>query len=635
MKKVRLLQSIHLKFVLIYVLLILIAMQIIGVYFARQLEKELVNNFRTSLQERTDLLTYNIGQEMVKNRDDDSPTLEEDLKTILRDFASRPNLASNDMNDISEVRVIDQNRRIIATSNSNPQQIIGKKTNDLAITNALLAGTNSDNVFVDQSGQRIRVMIQPIRLQDKVGASQSNSTNKNGKVQSSEEILGAIYLTASMEPVYDQMSNINQIFKAGTVIALFITAILGVFLAQTITRPMSEMRKQALEMAKGNFTRKAKVYGYDEIGQLALTFNNLTRKLQEAQATTEGERRKLSSVLAHMTDGVIATDRKGRVILINDPAAAMLNVSRETVLSDPVVSLLDLEETHTFESLLANQESLILDFSTKSDPFILRATISAIQKETGFINGIIIVLHDITEQEKIDQDRREFVANVSHELRTPLTTMRSYLDALAEGAWQDKELAPTFLNVTQTETERMIRLVNDLLQLSKLDSQDYRFSRDPINFVKFYHYIIDRFEMTIEQGISFVRDLPNEAIYVAIDQDKITQVLDNIISNAIKYSPEGGTITFSIAQHTHEIVVSIKDQGMGIPKSNLAKIFERFYRVDKARTRKLGGTGLGLAIAKEIIEAHDGRIWADSQEGKGTTIYFTLPIESENDDEWE
>src|SRR6478735_1776851 len=599
MKKVRLLQSIHLKFVLIYVLLILIAMQIIGVYFARQLEKELVNNFRTSLQERTDLLTYNIGQEMVKNRDDDSPTLEEDLKTILRDFASRPNLASNDMNDISEVRVIDQNRRIIATSNSNPQQIIGKKTNDLAITNALLAGTNSDNVFVDQSGQRIRVMIQPIRLQDKVGASQSNSTNKNGKVQSSEEILGAIYLTASMEPVYD------------------------------------EMRKQALEMAKGNFTRKAKVYGYDEIGQLALTFNNLTRKLQEAQATTEGERRKLSSVLAHMTDGVIATDRKGRVILINDPAAAMLNVSRETVLSDPVVSLLDLEETHTFESLLANQESLILDFSTKSDPFILRATISAIQKETGFINGIIIVLHDITEQEKIDQDRREFVANVSHELRTPLTTMRSYLDALAEGAWQDKDLAPTFLNVTQTETERMIRLVNDLLQLSKLDSQDYRFSRDPINFVKFYHYIIDRFEMTIEQGISFVRDLPNEAIYVAIDQDKITQVLDNIISNAIKYSPEGGTITFSIAQHTHEIVVSIKDQGMGIPKSNLAKIFERFYRVDKARTRKLGGTGLGLAIAKEIIEAHDGRIWADSQEGKGTTIYFTLPIESENDDEWE
>ncbi|TYR80284.1 cell wall metabolism sensor histidine kinase WalK [Priestia megaterium] len=633
MKKVRFLQSIHLKFVLIYVLLILIAMQIIGVYFVRQLEKELVNNFTNSITERVGLLAYNIEQELEKKRDDTSPTLEEDLEIVLKDFTSMQGISSK---DILEVRVIDQNRRIIGTSNPNSEQIVGKKTNQLSVTNALLAGTASNKVFVDQkNGDRIRVLTVPIRLQDDVGANTSLDPNIGESIQSDQEILGAVYLMATMEPVYEQMKKINSIFASGTTIALVITALLGVFLAQTITRPMSEMRKQALEMAKGNFSRKAKVYGYDEIGQLALTFNNLTRKLQEAQATTEGERRKLSSVLAHMTDGVIATDRKGRVILINDPAASMLNVSRETVLSDPIVSLLGLEEAHTFESLLANQDSLILDFSTKTEPFILRATVSAIQKETGFINGIIIVLHDITEQEKIDQDRREFVANVSHELRTPLTTMRSYLDALADGAWEDKELAPNFLHVTQTETERMIRMVNDLLQLSKLDSQDYRFSRDPINFVKFYHYIIDRFEMTIEQGISFVRDLPNEAIYVAVDQDKITQVLDNIISNAIKYSPEGGTITFSIEQHTHEIVVSIKDQGMGIPKANLTKIFERFYRVDKARTRKLGGTGLGLAIAKEIIEAHDGRIWADSKEGYGTAIYFTLPIESENDEEWE
>ncbi|MEC0667450.1 cell wall metabolism sensor histidine kinase WalK [Priestia flexa] len=631
MKKVRFFQSIHLKFVLIYVLLILIAMQIIGVYFVRQLEKELVNNFTNSLTERVGLLAYNIEQELEKTRNDTSSTLEEDLEVVLRDFASMQGISSK---DILEVRVIDPNRRIIGTSNPNPEQIVGKKINDLAVTNALLAGTSSNKVY-RKSGDRIRVLTVPIRLQDDVGGNASTNPNNRESLQSEQEILGAVYLIATMEPVYEQMRKINSIFASGTVISLVITALLGVFLAQTITRPMSEMRKQALEMAKGNFSRKAKVYGYDEIGQLALTFNNLTRKLQEAQATTEGERRKLSSVLAHMTDGVIATDRKGRVILINDPAASMLNVSRETVLSEPIVTLLGLDETHTFESLLANQDSLILDFSTKTEPFILRATVSAIQKETGFINGIIIVLHDITEQEKIDQDRREFVANVSHELRTPLTTMRSYLDALAEGAWQDKEIAPSFLHVTQTETERMIRLVNDLLQLSKLDSEDYRFSRDPVNFVKFYHYIIDRFEMTIEQGITFVRELPDEAIYVAVDQDKITQVLDNIISNAIKYSPEGGTITFSIEQHTHEIVVSIKDQGMGIPKSNLSKIFERFYRVDKARTRKLGGTGLGLAIAKEIIEAHDGRIWAESKEGVGTSIYFTLPIESENDEEWE
>ncbi|HWO97536.1 MAG TPA: cell wall metabolism sensor histidine kinase WalK [Bacillus sp. (in: firmicutes)] len=607
MKKVRFYQSIQLKFVLIYVLLIAIAIQIIGAYFVNQLERQLVTNFSESIEERVNLLAYNLEQETKKKRDETSPTLEEDVQAVLQDFVSK---------DINEVRFIDQNRRIVGTSDPYPQRMVGKKTSDFAVKRALLVGTTSEKIVIDpKNGHRIRVLTVPVR-------------------SSQNEIIGAVYIMATMEHVYNQMKGINNIFARGTIIALAITAILGVLLAQTITRPMSDMRRQAIEMAKGNFSRKAKIYGYDEIGQLALTFNNLTRKLQEAQATTEGERRKLSSVLAHMTDGVIATDRKGRIILINDPAANMLNVSRETVLSEPIVDLLGLEEEYTFEDLL-EKDSLILDFSINKKPFILRATISTIQKETGLINGIITVLHDITEQEKIDQERREFVANVSHELRTPLTTMRSYLEALADGAWQDQEIAPKFLNITQTETERMIRLVNDLLQLSKLDSHDYRFSKDVVNFTELYQHIIDRFEMAKEQKITFVRKLPKQSIYVYIDPDKITQVLDNIISNAIKYSPEGGTITFSLEQHEEEIIVSVKDEGVGIPKENVNKIFDRFYRVDKARSRNLGGTGLGLAIAKEMVGAHEGEIWAKSKEGVGTTIYFTLPIERENEDEWE
>ena len=245
-----------------------------------------------------------------------------------------------------------------------------------------------------------------------------------------------------------------------------------------------------------------------------------------------------------MTDGVIATDRKGRIILINEPAAEMLDVSRETVLSQPIVSLLGLTDTNTFEDLLEEQDSLILDYSTKKERYILRANFSVIQKETGFVNGLIAVLHDITDQEKIDVERREFVANVSHELRTPLTTMRSYLEALAEGAWKDEEIAPNFLDVTRTETERMIRLVNDLLQLSKMDSTDYRLTKEWVNFVEFFHRIIDRFEMAKEKNVTFNRALPSEAIFVEIDEDKMTQVLYNIISNALKYSPEGGQSYF-------------------------------------------------------------------------------------------
>lgn len=592
---------------IIYVLLILVAMQIIGVYFVRQLESTLQENFKDAIQERVNLLSYYVEEQMTKVRlpDEETPSQEEDIRRLLSDYNSA---------DISEVRVVDESLKILGTSDPDNQGVVGGRSTDNLIKMAIATREPVTEDLVEQ-GQRIWVLVTPIK--------------NNGEVN------GAIYLVAKIENIYEQMREINNIFTTGIAIALAITAILGILLAQTVTRPISDMRKQALAMAKGNFSRKVKVYGYDEIGQLAITFNSLTKKLQEAHATTEGERRKLSSVLSYMTDGVIATDRKGRVILINEPAAKMLNVSRETVLSSPIVSLLGLEEDYNFEELLNERDSVILDYSSKSKTLILRANFSVIQKETGFVNGLITVLHDITEQEKIDMERREFVANVSHELRTPLTTMRSYLEALAEGAWRDEEIAPNFLDVTQNETERMIRLVNDLLQLSKMDSKDYRLTKDWTDFIFFYNRIIDRFEMTKQQNVTFERKLPDHSAFVEIDEDKLTQVLDNIISNALKYSPEGGKVTFSIEEKDEFIVVSVSDQGVGIPKENIDQIFERFYRVDKARTRKLGGTGLGLAIAKEMVEAHGGKIWAASTEGKGTTISFSLPYVRSEEDDWE
>ena len=610
MKKVGFFRSIHFKFVLIYVLLIFVAMQIIGVYFVGELEKNLVGNFTKSIKGHVNLLTYSIGEEMEKARGEEDPTLEEAINTVLKD-------RDNSTNDISEVRVIDtRSRRVIGTSDPGNQEIVGKKTTLPIIKNTLTYGSEDHEIYRDKdTGRRVWVLSTPIEA--------------NGTV-----VIGAVYVIAEMENVFEQMDEINAIFMTGTAIALAITAILGILLARTITRPMSDMRKQALVMAKGNFSRKVKVYGDDEIGQLAVTFNNLTKKLQESQSSTEGERRKLSSVLANMTDGVISTDRRGRVNLINEPAAQLLNVSREAVMNQPIIELLGLEEEYKFEDLLEERESIILDYSKKGQPFILRGNFSVIQKETGFVNGLITVLHDITEQEKIEEERREFVANVSHELRTPLTTMRSYLEALAEGAWKDEEIAPSFLSVTQNETERMIRLVNDLLQLSKMDSKDYRLKTGWVNLNKFFDHIIDRFEMTKNDDITFKRDIPKDAYFVDIDEDKITQVLYNIISNSLKYSPEGGQVTFRIRPKENFIVISVTDQGVGIPKKVIDKIFDRFYRVDKARARNLGGTGLGLAIAKEMVVAHGGKIWAESVDGKGTTVFFTLPYEQEEEDDW-
>ena len=609
MQKVSFFKSIHVKLVLIYILLIVIAIQIIGIYFSKELEESLKENFEESISQRIDLVQYSIREEILKDRDETMPTLEVSLSSILREFSS---------GDINEVRVIDERNRILATSDSGNQSLIGQKSNDDIVRKAISTQTPNDIIALDQDSlNRVWVLATPIL------------DTPNG------EVIGAIYIEADIEKIFKQLNEINRIFAVGTIMALVITVILGILVARTITRPISDMRRQAQAMTKGNFARKVRVYGTDEIGQLAIAFNNLTNRLQESQSTTEAERRKLASVLSNMTDGVIATDRKGRIILINDPALSLLHVTRETTLNRPIASVLGIDQDYSFEDLIYMQDSVNLNFSTSDVPYILRANFSVIQKETGFVNGLITVLHDITEQEKIDMERREFVANVSHELRTPLTTMRSYLEALADGAWKDENIAPHFLHVTQTETERMIRLVNDLLQLSKMDSNEYELNFEFVEFNKFFERIIDRFEMSKSQNVEFIRLLPETSYFVEIDTDKLTQVIDNIISNALKYSPDGGNIRFGFTVHDNMLKVMISDDGMGIPKENVGRIFDRFYRVDRARARSMGGTGLGLAIAREMIEAHGGKIWAESEEGVGTTIFFTLPFELDEAGDWE
>ncbi|WP_391118702.1 cell wall metabolism sensor histidine kinase WalK [Psychrobacillus sp. L3] len=605
MQKVGYFKSIHVKIVFIYILLIIIAMQIIGLYFVKQLEKTLRENFQHAISDRVSLLEFSAREEILKIRSEGDETEEQSLRSILSGL---------DSDDIKEVRVIDARYQILATSDINNQAIVGQRSMDDIVRRSITAETAFDNIFLD-SGKRIWILATPII--------------------SKGEVIGTLYIESNIENVFVQMNEINQILAGGTAVALAITIVLGILIAQTITRPISDMRKQAQAMAKGNFSRKVRVYGDDEIGQLAIAFNHLTNRLQEAQSTTEAERRKLASVLTNMTDGVIATDRKGRVILINDPALQFLRVPREMVLNRPIISVLGIDMAQSFEDLIHSKESMTLDFSTQERPFILRVNFSVIQKETGFVNGFIAVLHDNTEQEKIDMERREFVANVSHELRTPLTTMSSYLEALADGAWRDEEIAPSFLQVTQTETQRMIRLVNDLLQLSKMDSRDYELNRDVVNFNQFFNRIIDRFELSKSQNVTFHRILPEVPYYVEIDTDKLTQVIDNIISNALKYSPDGGNIRFGIVVKDQELKVMISDDGMGIPSENVERIFDRFYRVDRARARSMGGTGLGLAIAREMIEAHGGSIWAESEEGQGTTVFFTLKIELDEEGEWD
>ncbi|OSQ99619.1 cell wall metabolism sensor histidine kinase WalK [Listeria monocytogenes] len=610
MHKMRFFQSVQFKLVIMYLLLIIVAMQVIGAYFVSELEGQLEKNFQDSITNSITLLDYNAREEIIKNSDN-SVKLQNDIRELLVDY-------SRASSNLIEVRIVDDKGKILGTSNLNNQGIVGQKSNDPLVKRTLSLGTTSeDKIYKDESNKNNRVWVNVSSIKNK------------------GQVIGAIYLVADIESVYKQVDDITNIFITGTLIAMIITAVLGILLSRTITKPIIEMKRQAYAMARGNYSRKVKVYGVDEIGELADSFNTLTKRVQEAQAMTEGERRKLSSVLAYMTDGVIATDRRGKVILINTPAEKMLRVKHESANGRSIIDVLDIGDTYQFEDLMEVDGSLTMDRSTLDKPYVLRANFSVIQRETGFNNGVIAVLHDITDQEKVDQERRDFVSNVSHELRTPLTSMHSYLEALSDGAWEDKEIAPRFLEVTQNETERMIRLVNDLLKLSRMDGGREQLEKSFVNFTDFFNHIIDRFEMMKKETIMFKRHIPREPVIIEIDEDKVMQVLDNIISNANKYSPDGGRISFYLKKFEDEIEVSIADEGLGVPDEDLANVFDRFFRVDKARSREMGGTGLGLAIAREVIEAHGGRIWAERNKTKGTIIKFTLPYSDLPEDDWE
>lgn len=606
MHKVGFFRSIQLKFIVIYILLILVAVQVIGSYFVSKLEGELLDSFLESVEDRIDLLGYNLEQAFNRDRSEDGEeelTLQEEVQQIVEGV---------DTDDIVRLQVVNSQGRVLGTNDYSNTEIIGKKTTEDAILKALLLDMSPDKTLYDPEGDN-RVFVKTVSLYDK---------------KDENNIIGVIYYEASLEGVYGQVQNINEIFFKGSVLAMVVSAILGILVARTITKPIKEMRRQAQTMARGDFSQKVNVYSTDEIGQLAVTFNDMNDRLKLSYAKIEREQRKLSSVVENMSDGVIATDSSGAVTLINDAAGHLIGQNPDDMMGELILDVLHLDEKIVDVSELKDSGSMIIDFSEDDYIYLLRANFSTVMNEDEQITGFITVISDVTEQEQLEREQREFVSNVSHELRTPLTTMRSYVETLTEGAWQDKEIAPKFLEVTQNETDRMIRMVNDLLQLSRMDQKDYSLQRERVEFVQFFDAIIDRFEMNLPEQIRFLREIPNESFSVWIDKDKMTQVLDNIISNAIKYSPEGGKITFKVVRRNHQMLVSIADEGMGIPYDRLDKIFERFYRADKARTRKLGGTGLGLAITKELVEAHHGTIWARSREGKGTTIFFTLPLMS-------
>ena len=404
---------------------------------------------------------------------------------------------------------------------------------------------------------------------------------------------------------------------------------------------LKQLNQKVKDLIAGDYSQVLDMQGNSEITNITNNLNDLSEVIRLTQENLEQESKRLHSILSYMTDGVLATNRRGQITMINDMAKRQLGVESDEALNQNILELLKIEDEYELRDLITQSPELMIYSQNVNGEYIsLRVRFALIRRESGFISGLVAVLHDTTEQEKEERERRLFVSNVSHELRTPLTSVKSYLEALDEGALSEP-VAPDFIKVSLDETNRMMRMVTDLLHLSRIDNATSHLDVELINFTAFITFILNRFDkiraQDEEKKYEIVRDYPITSVWIEIDTDKMTQVIDNILNNAIKYSPDGGKITVSMKTTDDQMILSISDQGLGIPKEDLPKIFDRFYRVDKARSRAQGGTGLGLAIAKEIIKQHNGFIWAKSEYGKGSTFTIVLPYDKDavKDEIWE
>ena len=405
---------------------------------------------------------------------------------------------------------------------------------------------------------------------------------------------------------------------------------------------LRQLNAKIKDLIAGDYSEVVDMQGSPELTDMTNSINDLSEVIRLTHENLEQETKRLTSILSYMTDGVLATNRRGQIIMVNEMAAKQLNVNPDEVLNTSILDLLSLGDDYDLRSLITEVPELTIDSQDENGEYLsLRVRFALIRRESGFISGLVAVLHDTTEQDKEERERRLFVSNVSHELRTPLTSVKSYLEALDDGALSEP-VAPDFVKVSLNETNRMMRMVTDLLSLSRIDNETSQLDIELTNFTAFITFILNRFDKIKSQAqedtkkYELIREYPITPIWVEIDTDKMTQVIDNILNNAIKYSPDGGKIKVGMKTTDAQLIISISDEGLGIPKKDLPRIFDRFYRVDKARSRAQGGTGLGLAIAKEIVKQHKGFIWAKSEYGKGSTFTIVLPYDKDAiKDDWD
>jgi len=590
-------KSIRWRFILIYFLLVFLAMSIVGLFIITQLE-----------QIQLDMSSKNMETRITSILATSSPMQKDNWEDNIEEIQSSINEGIQiGYNENVYIVLNDEKKTVIAGS---VVGTIGQSAYNLNMINNYILTKSSDG--------NTEEIVPPQQYENSTNVMKHMSypVKENGKIK------GFIYLITNIEYIYETVDHSRDIMTQATIIALSITVVLGLILSRSITGPIKDLTVKAKQMSQGNFDQKVEVKSNDEIGQLGKMFNYLIDELKKSMSNLHQEKSKMETTFKYMADGVLTVDIKGNIIHANPVASEIISLKSNDENYDAVISkiksnlsLLDIKTNnyHGTDLLERNGETYKIDYAPFKDN----------QNEIG---GVILVFKNVTEQYRIDKMQKEFVANVSHELKTPITTIKSYAETLIDGAISEPTIAIEFLNTINSESDRMSRLVSDLLKLSRMDYEQTKWTKEELNVSKMIKDICMKLHIQAKnKDIKMHIEQISEDMNILFDKDGFEQIILNIAGNAVKYTPEHGNIWISAIKENKNVVISIKDDGIGIPKEDQARIFDRFYRVDKARTRQMGGTGLGLSIAKQIAEAHDSNIIVNSEIEKGTEIKIMIP----------
>ena len=427
---------------------------------------------------------------------------------------------------------------------------------------------------------------------------------------------------------------IKRSFLFSSLLSLILILPLAYLLARSLTHPILEIAQKAIQLVSSTFGKEIRVSSTDELGSLSKAIGEMDVQFRNQIEEISKEKDYLQTILKGMVEGVLVVDGRGRILMVNDALRRLLSLSSDVSDKMPLEIIRNAELEGAIRKAIQDGENIALELDlNKSGEKTIEVNVVSIlpsnkrmDEDSEGIRGAVAVFHDITRLKELEKIRQDFVANVSHELRTPLTTIKGYAETLLEGGLKEDQ-AFQFVQVIKRHTDRLAKIVEDLLMLSRIETKEFQLKMEVVPLPNLIDDIIDFVKEPAEKKkVSFSRNEIPSSLSVQADRNYLEQILINLLDNAIKYTPEGGRVIVSaIEKDSKDIQFSIEDNGIGIPKEDLSRIFERFYRVDKGRSKELGGTGLGLSIVKHLVQAHGGRVWVESQPGKGSTFYFTLP----------